>query len=170
MKHLRVHHIKSGIFGFGLLAALGSVTSLHAQNQNAQGNQPGAQGSNIGASYLTTVKDSNGNFTSRGVITLHSDHTMSVIDSGQGGPFFFTSQLGSWKWNAGAGIVARTIDFDFPPNADVVRLDYTISFAQNGSQVIGTITLTTFPLNGNPLDGGGTALGSFTFTGQLIQP
>jgi hypothetical protein len=95
---------------------------------------------------------------------------MSVIDSGQGGPNFFSSQLGSWKWNTGGGIVARTIDFDFPPNADVARLDYTISFAPDGSEMRGTITLTTFPLLGNPLDGGGTVIGTFTFAGELIQP
>jgi hypothetical protein len=162
MKHLRLW-VKAGIFG--LLAALGSVALLHAQNAGDQGSS--------GASYLTTVKNSSGNFASRGVITLHTDHTMSVIDSGQGGPtFFFTSQLGSWKWNPSpsGGIVARTIDFDFPPSADVARLDYTISFSSDGSNVTGTIRLTTFPLNGNPLDGGGTVTGTFTFAGELIQP
>jgi hypothetical protein len=162
MKHRRLL-VKAATFGF--LAALGSVTPLHAQDQNNQGSS--------GASYLTTVYSS-GNFASRGVITLHDDHTMSVIDSGQGGPtFFFTSQLGSWKWKSGGGIEARTIDFDFPTMStpgDVARLDYTISFAQGGSEVTGTITLTVFPLTGNPLGGGGTAAGTFTFTGQLIRP
>jgi hypothetical protein len=122
MKHLRLW-VKAGIFG--LLAVLGSGALLHAQNAGDQGSS--------GASYVTTVKDSSGKFASRGVITLHTDHTMSVIDSGQGGPNFFSSQLGSWRWNIGGGIVARTIDFDFPPNADVARLDYTISFAPDGS-------------------------------------
>ena len=132
------------------------------QDQQDQGN---------GRFYVITVTDSAGNFASRGVITLHNDRMMSVIDSGQGGPtFFFTSQLGSWKPNGTAGAVARTIDFDFPPNADVARLDYTIGFAQAQTQVTGTITLTTFPLTGNPLDGGGTVAGTFTFVGQLITP
>jgi hypothetical protein len=161
MKHLRLW-VTIGIFS--LVAALGSVTSLHAQNQNDQGGPSGA-------SWVTTVKDSSGVFSSRGVITLHADHTMSVIDSGQGGPtFFFSSQLGSWKWNTIGGVVARTIDFDFRPNADVARLDYTISFSPDGSKVMGTITLTTFPLQSDPLDGGGTVAGTFTFTGELIQP
>ena len=57
-----------------------------------------------------------------------------------------------------------------PPNTDVARLDYTISFRNNGNQVTGTITLTTFPLTGNPLDGGGTVVGTFTFVGDLVKP
>src|SRR5215469_4664082 len=114
MKHLRFW-IALSIFG--LLAAVGSVALLHGQNENDQGVS--------GSSYVTTVKDSAGNFASRGVITLHADHTMSVIDSGQGGPtFFFTSQLGSWKSDGNGGVLAKTVDFDFPPNAAAARLDY----------------------------------------------
>src|SRR5262249_19760267 len=137
--------------------------SLHAEDRGDQGFE--------GGSYITTVKDSAGNFVSRGVSTLHANPTMSVIDSGQGGPaFFFASQLCPWKPPRKCGVVARTIDFDFPPNADVARLDYTISFAQDRSQVTGTITLTSFPLEGDPLDGGGTVVGTFTFVGTLITP
>jgi hypothetical protein len=161
MKHARVW-ITLGICGF--IAAAGSVASLHAQSN--------ANLLFTGASYLITVNNSNGTFASRGVIALHLGGTMSVIDSGQGGPtFFFSSQLGSWAPNGNGGLVARTIDFDYPPNADVARLDYTIKFSTaTPGQVTGTITLTTFPLTGNPLDGGGTVAGTFTFTGQLIQP
>jgi hypothetical protein len=149
---------------FGILALLGSIAMLHPQHATADPHFNGA-------TYVTTVKDSSGNFASRGVISLHADHTMSVIDSGQGGPtFFFSSQLGSWKPDGKGGLVARTIDFDYPPNADVARLDYTISFDQDGDQVTGTITLTTFPLQANPLDGGGTVTGTFTFVGQLVEP
>src|ERR1700758_59078 len=49
-----------------------------------------------GAAYLTTVRDSSGNFPTRKVLTLHADHTMSVVAADQGGPHFFSSQLGSW--------------------------------------------------------------------------
>jgi hypothetical protein len=129
-----------------------------------------ADGPFIGGSFVTTVTDSSGAFASRGVITLHSDHTMSVIDSGQGGPtFFFSSQLGSWGLGK-SGFIGRTIDFDYPPDADVARLDYTISFTQGGSEITGTITLTSFPLTGNPLGGGGTVEGTFTFVGFLVTP
>ena len=161
MKQLRVLMI----YGIsGLLALLGLAVFVHPQHATADAEFRGA-------TYVTTVTDSNGNFASRGVLTLHADHTMSVIDSGQGGPaFFFTSQLCSWKPDGDGGIVARTIDFDYPPNAATARLDYTIHFGQDGVQTTGTITLTTFPLTGDPLDGGGTVAGKFTFVGELVKP
>ena len=148
----------------GVLALAGLIAGLNPQKAVAAGDDSN------GASYVTTVSDSTGAFASRGVITLHADHTMSVIDSGQGGPaFLFSSQLGAWKPDGNGGLVAKAIDFDFP-NVDVARVDYTIKFAQNGTRISGTITLTTFPLQGNPLGGGGTLVGTFTFAGQLIQP
>ena len=160
MKHARVW-LTIGICG--LITAAVSIAPLRAQST-----------ANLflsGASYLTTVNTSQGSFASRGVITLHTGGTMSVIDSGQGGPFFFSSQLGSWAPDGKGGLVARTIDFDYPPNAAVARLDYTIKFSTTTpGQITGTITLTTFPLTANPLDGGGTVVGTFTFTGQLIRP
>jgi hypothetical protein len=143
------------------LAAVGLSQTVFAGGGNDQGE---------GTSYLTTITDSSGNFASRGVMTLHSDGTMSVIDSGQGGPaFLFSSQLGSWQLNGnGTAAVGRTIDFDFP-SAGVARLDYTIRFGANGTAT-GAITLTDFPLQGNPLGGGGTVIGTFTFTAQTIAP
>jgi hypothetical protein len=97
---------------------------------------------------------------------------MSVIDSGQGGTaYYFSSQLGSWRREGDGKVVAKTIDFDYPPDADVARLDYTISFTQGRSQVTGSITLSTFPLqSADALEGEGTVLGTFTFTGELIKP
>jgi len=105
------------------------------------------------------------------VITLHGDRTLSAIDSDQGGPtFFFTSELGAWGEDGKGGVVGRTLDFDFPPHADVARLDYTFTFNSDGTQVAGTIKLTGFPLQGDPLDGGGTAAGTFAFTCTLVNP
>jgi hypothetical protein len=119
--------------GAAILGGLGWA-ALHPGPAVAQ-NQDQQEGSIVGSTYLTTNKDSSGNFASRSVISFHGDGTMSVTDSGQGGPFFFSSQLGAWKSTGDHQIVARTIDFDYPPNADVARLDYTASF--QGSQVTG---------------------------------
>jgi hypothetical protein len=151
---------------FSLIVALGSVALMSAPNATAD-----REGPRNGATYLTTVRDSSGNFTARTVLTLHADHTMSVVASDQGGPTaFFTSQLGSWKPDGKGGVVAKTIDFDYPPNADVVRIDYTISFDSDHDRATGTEILTAFPLQGNPLDGGGTLLTTATFTGELVRP
>ena len=96
---------------------------------------------------------------------------MSVVDSNSGGTVaFFTTELGSWKPEGSYAAAGSTIDFDFPPNADVARIDYTISFQRNGSHIVGTQTVTTFPLQGDPFKGGGTSLGTFNFTGELITP
>ena len=159
-----------------LSAALGFLLSLSCAGPIALFPQKAAANPQAlffhGASYLTTITNAaTGQFASRGVFTFHADSTMSAIDSGQGGPtFFFSSQLGSWEPDGQGGLEARTIDFDFPPNADVARLDYTVKFAQDGRQITGTITLRTVPLQANPLDGGGTVLGRFTFTGTLVTP
>jgi hypothetical protein len=160
MKHLRAWAVL-GIFG--LLAIVGSVARSHAQD----GGNPGFSG----GSYLITNNFS-GAFFSRGVITLHADHTMSVTDSAEGGPsYFFTSELGSWKQDGSGRIIARTIDFDYPPNADVARLDFTLNLTPDGNLMAGTAVLTTYPLEDpNPLQGEGTNFGTFTITGEVIKP
>ncbi|MDX6464737.1 MAG: hypothetical protein QOJ51_4507 [Acidobacteriaceae bacterium] len=151
---------------FSLIVALGSVALMSPPNATAEPERP-----HNGATYLTTVTDSSGNFITRTVLTLHADHTMSVVAADQGGPTsFFTSQLGSWKPDGKGGVVAKTLDFDYPPNADVVRIDYTITFDLDRDRATGTETLTAFPLQGNPLDGGGTVLTTATFTGELVKP
>ena len=148
-----------------LLACLGAV-ALHAPQATAE-----ALSVLRGATYLITIKDAQGAFASRGVITLHGDRTLSAIDSNQGGPtFFFSSQLGAWQFDGNGGIVGRTLDFNFPPAPAVARLDYTFQFSAHDTQVTGTITLTSFPLQGDPLDGDGTVVGEFTFTGTRVTP
>ena len=146
-----------------LLTCLGSVT-LYTQQVAAD--------SFHGATYLITIKDATtGAFASRGVITLHGDRTLSAIDSAQGGPdFFFSSQLGAWEPDGGRRAVGRTLDFNFPPNNGVARLDYTFKFSPNSKQVTGTITLTIFPLQEDPLNGEGIVAGEFTFDGTLVRP
>jgi hypothetical protein len=149
-----------------LALACSGPTPLHAERAAAD-----SRSDFRGATYLITVTTAAGAFESRVVITLHGDRTLSAIDSAQGGPtFFFTGQLGAWGEDGKGGVVGRTLDFDFPPNADVARLDYTFTFNSDRTKVSGTITLTGFPLQGDPLDGDGTAEGTFTFTGTLVNP
>jgi len=151
-----------------LLACLGAV-ALHASPATADPLTV-AQG----ATYLLTITDAtSGVFASRGALTLHGDHTLSAIDSGQGGPtFLFSSQLGAWAPDGPNSAVGRTLDFDFPqsPDGTLARLDYTFQFSADNAHVTGTITLRSFPLQGDPLDGGGTEVGQFTFDGTRVTP
>ena len=135
-------------------------TILHAQSEGPNGLP--------GNAYLTTITDATtGAFSSRSVITLHADHSMTAIDSGQGGPGVqFSSQMGAWQTSPGAGVTARTLDFSFP-NAGIARVDYNFT-TLNKDQVAGTITLTVFPINGDPQGSGGTVVGTFNFTGQHV--
>src|SRR5215471_8926634 len=144
MKHIRV---------FAVLAvcvlAFGAWAVLHGQ---------GSASGFSGSTYLTTITDANtGAFSSRSVITFHGDHSIAVIDSGQGGPGVqFSSQQGAWVSSPSASITARTLDFSFP-SAGIARVDYNFTTI-NPEQVAGTITLTVFGLQDDPLDGGGTVV------------
>ena len=63
--------------------------------------------------------------------------------------------------------MGRTVDFDFAPDHDVARLDFTFKFGPDGT-ISGTTTVTYFPQTANPLGSGGTPGGTFNFTGYLI--
>jgi hypothetical protein len=143
-----------------LAACLGWIF-VHPQKASA------APDSHVGSFFTTITVAGTGAVASQSVITLHDDHTISVIDSGQGGPAaLFSSQLGAWESNGNGPAGARAIDFSFP-NAGSARVDYTFAPAQPAGTIGGTITLTVFPPNGNPL-GGGTVVGNFNFTGQRV--
>jgi len=143
----------------GCILAYCGCVALHAQNLPA---------GIAGSTYITTITDANtGAFSSRSLITLHGDHSIAVVDSGQGGPGVnFSSQRGAWITSPNAGVTARTFDFSFP-NAGIARVDYNFTTI-SGSQVVGTITLTVFPINADPQGSGGTVVGNFNFTGQRI--
>jgi len=121
-----------------------------------------------GIAYLTTITDANtGAFSSRSVVTLHADHSMTAIDSSQGGPGIqFSSQMGAWHTSPNAGVVGRTLDFSFP-QAGIARVDYNFTTV-NKDGVSGTITLTVFGLNDDPQGSGGTVVGHFNFTGVSV--
>jgi hypothetical protein len=95
---------------------------------------------------------------------------VAVIDSGQeGNGISFSSQQGVWENGLGGTLKARTIDFSFPfATNGSARVDYTFNAGGSIDQVAGTIVLTFFPSNGNPLDGGGSPGGTFHFTGQRV--
>ena len=163
MKQVRLW---AAVGAFSLLAAVALSALPHAE----EAGKPVFSG----GSYLTIIKHDT-EFASRSVITLHADHTMLVADSAQQGPTnYFGSQLGGWKPAGNHRIAGRTIDFAYPlsPNGPgVVRADYVINLAPDRRHVMGTITVTAFPLqDGNPLADDGTPIGTFTFEGDRIEP
>jgi hypothetical protein len=143
----------------GFVLAYCGWAVLHAQNLPS---------GIAGATYITTITDANtGAFSSRSLITLHGDHSIAAVDSGQGGPGVnFSSQRGAWRTTPQAGVTARTFDFSFP-NAGIARVDYNFTTIST-SQVVGTITLTVFPITADPQGSGGTVVGNFNFTGQRV--
>jgi hypothetical protein len=119
-----------------------------------------------GSTYLTDIITTSGTPASRSVISFHHDGTMSVVDSSQGAGSF-GSQLGAWKHSTGNKFIARTINFNYSPEAGIIRADYDITLV--GGTPKGGITLTSFTLDGNPLvDRGGTLIGTFRFTSQRV--
>lgn len=120
--------------------------------------------------FLITITDAHGAFASNSVITLHSDNSVAVIDSGQeGNGVSFSSQQGVWESEPNGTLKARTIDWSFPfATNGSARVDYTFNAGGGANQVSGSIVLTFFPPNGNPLDGGGSPGGTFTFTGRRV--
>jgi len=160
MKHLRL----STAMGLAVVLGLGWF-ALSPQRARAN-----FQGVGTG-SYLTNITDaSTGAFSSRSVITLHSDHTLTAIDSGQEASSpTFSSQQGTWTQQGYNGSVkASTLDFSFQSPQTIARVDYVINAASGEGNISGTLTLTIFPINGNPFGGGGTVVGNFNFTGQSV--
>ena len=150
------------VLAVGLLAWFGWST-LHPQKAAASNDPSGT--------FLITINDAtSGAFVSKSVVTLHADHSVAVIDSGQeGGPVPFSSQQGVWEQDPSGVLEARTLDFSFPfATEGSARVDYKFNAGVPANQVQGSIVLTFFPPNGNPLDGGGTVGGTFNFTGTRV--
>lgn len=103
-----------------------------------------------GETYIITNTDAgSGKFASRTLLTLHSDGTMAVVDSTQGGPtFFFSSQLGGWKPTGTGTAEGWTDDFNYPPAAGIGEVLWNFQFT--GDKVSGTSTLIGLGLHGNP--------------------
>lgn len=158
MKHIRVF----AALAVGLLAFLG-WSALQLQKAAAS-NDPS------GTFLVTFTNETTGMFSSKAVFTLHADHSVADVDSGQEGRGTpFSSQSGVWKREPGGVIEARTINWDFPfATEGCARVDYTFFAGQPANQVQGRAVLTFFTTCTDPLGGGGTSGGTFSFTGTRV--
>jgi hypothetical protein len=144
------------------LATLGSVALSRAQFGGAPWFTGGA--------CLLTFTDGQGNFLSREVVALHADRTMSAVDSGQNGPqYLYSSQLGVWKPDGPGKIIARTFDFDYPPNADLARIDFVLNLTPDRRHLAGTVRICTFPLETEDAQDGGCSAGvTYNVAGEFF--
>jgi hypothetical protein len=83
----------------------------------------------------------------------------------------FGDTQGSYTCTSHREIRSVGINFGFsgPDGAnDIARSDIQATLNQQSTELQGTINVTSFALNANPLRGTGSAVGSFQFTGQRI--
>ena len=138
--------------------AIGSVLAVFgtaAWADNGKGKSQACRSTLVGT-YLTTVEDSDGAFASRSLITFHDDGTMTVVDARQLNGVTgtaFSAQQGAYRCTGRHGAVATGIDFGFPPDENIGRLDWRIDIAHDGT-VEGDLTLNVFTPQAtcNPFD------------------
>jgi len=154
-----VHKVKAG-------AIPNSDASAEAEQSRCRGIVPGT--------YLTTILNADRTFASRGLITLTRDGNFIVSDSSQGGLAgvfnSFTTGQGSWVCTGERSITARVLDFSISNQGGtgIARIDYIARFNPNTNTIQGSITLSFFGLQDNPLSGNGISGGTTTFTGQRV--
>src|SRR5262245_58642806 len=113
-------HVRMFVVIAVCVLSLGVWTVLYSHGK-------GEQGSSGATDLVTITAATTAAFASRSVMTLHGDHSVAVIDSGQGGPAFqFSSQQGVWEHRSGGGAVASTLDFSFS-SAVIACVDYTFT-------------------------------------------
>jgi hypothetical protein len=130
------------------------------------GHDRDGRGGRVGTFLLTITNYGTGG-VHRALLTLHRDRTMSSVDSGQGNGFF-SSQLGAWKGKCDGTASGRTLEFSFG-DGTITRLDYSFDGDQPKDTVAGTIVLTSFNLNDDPLGDGGTVIAHWEFTGTQVE-
>ncbi|MGH7999003.1 MAG: hypothetical protein ACREPR_06145 [Brasilonema sp.] len=164
----------------GIFSALSISTVMNLHKANAQpvadnDNEQKVCRKSVTGTYLITLKNASGDFTSRSLITLTADGNFVFSDSNQGGisgrfnPF--TTGQGTWKCTGKKEVSARALDFSFSDQGGtgIARNDYLATFDPQTHTVTGTINLQFFDLQGNPLEGD-VQSGSTSFTGQRVTP
>ena len=129
----------------------------------------------ITGSYLISIQEDDGDFASRAVITFHDDGTLAVADARESSgvdDVAFSGQLGSYRCRNRRNVIATTLDFGFPPTANIGRLDYQVKVSGK-RDIAGEITLRLLtPVEScDPFDLSTCSLeftGDFSFSGSRI--
>jgi len=161
-----------GAVGFAVLLALPGWGTALADGRD-DGRKPCGW---LVGTYLTTNEDSTGAFASRSLISFHVGGTVTVVDSRESAGVSgdaFSSQVGSYRCEGRHRALATTVDFGFPPDADIGRLDWSVRARRDGT-IAGQMRLTLLtPLaTCNPFDADETctleAQADFSFTGVPV--
>ncbi|MDZ8184208.1 MAG: hypothetical protein RMX96_05005 [Nostoc sp. ChiSLP02] len=163
-----------GVLSTASISDICNLQKATAQSVIINNYQEPACGKSFTGTYLTTIKDTKGKFSSRGLITLTKEGNFIVSDSNQGGisgkfnPF--TTAQGTWVCTGKNSIAARAIDFSFSNRGGtgIARIDYTATFDPKTQTVQGKISLRLFELQANPLSGNGQDGGTSFFTGKFV--
>ncbi len=132
----------------------------------------------LAGTYLTTIKNSQGGFNSRSVLTIHQDGTISAADSGQF-EFKFGQQMGAYRCLGISKAKGITLDFgetESIEDIDIAKSDWIFKKMKDGS-LSGEITVNLYtPLETcDPLgDPENSCIkdpaGTFTFTSVKVRP
>jgi hypothetical protein len=159
------------------IAAIGSMTLLGAACEDRV-----ACGGLVG-SYVTSITDKEGVFSSRGLMTFTSDGLLVISDSAQGGvPGLwdpFSTAQGAWKCLAEEGeklsISAVGLNFVLPPDGgspSIGRVDYLASLDTRTGNLSGSAKLRFTPdedlESAAPVDNPGDLADEFDIEGVRV--
>lgn len=130
--------------------------------------------SRFSGTYLTTVENSQEEFASRSIVTMHDDGNLSVSDSAESSANF-GHQQGSYRCTGIEGATAITLDFGFSAPQNIARSDWVIGMTAEGN-IAGQITLNLYlPLETcNPMADPDACdivpIDTFTFSSVRVEP
>lgn len=131
----------------------------------------------LAGTYLYTANVGNlGSF--RGTIMLIQDGNISTTASiqGTGAPPVsqpFGDQQGSWKCISDRESISTVLNFNYPTATSpgsITRADTRATFNPRAGTIQGTTTGRTFAITANPLTEDAPVSGTFSFTGQRVEP
>lgn len=131
----------------------------------------------VTGTYLYTTNSGNlGSF--RGILTLTQDGNAISTASiqGTGAPPSsqpFSEQQGSWKCTSDSEITSMVLNFNYSTATvpgSTTRSDTRAKVDPETGTIQGTVTGKTFALDANPLVDDAPVSGTFTFTGQRVEP
>ena len=157
-----------GLISLILIALLFSnVTGLAYAGKNQESAKKSCRPL-VSGTYLTQIRYSNGDFSSRSIATFHDDGTLTIVDSAEGQPPGFSALRGTYECISKTEIEALALNFGFPVEGYIARTEWSLSVDKDSGNISGEVTLTIFdgledvdPLISN----GGTVIDTLTFEG-----